>query len=896
MTAMVPVTVAPVPFAPAVTQIECREGLSIAEIVASVPELPPWFMMAGRVLVAGFDRGRPIETFIPREAWGWVRPKSGTREWPVVVSLLPPALGKGPMFKGNNLLMTIASIALIAGAAAISGGLLGPAAAGTIGTGLLGSSFAAGGLGANLAAAGLGIAGSLALRMLAPKPGGMADNGPQPVVAGISGNALSILGTVPIVLGKMRFSPPVCVRPWTTLENGSIWAHAVYCVQGRYDIQNLMINDTPSADETRATVITRPGASNDTALPSPFNITTVEDPRNEQYSEWETQPDKTILMDQAVPANSMPKWHNYRTAGPADEVCIRNSWPNGFNFQDNEQDFDPARSYFRIQIRRVGTSSWISLPTLGFQWKSFKQERQTIKLRWVVNAASFNTSMSIGINKETFACVAKFENVGGSFPYQTHAAFTPTILNEGELGNNCRLVRRDGKDGFIVYLPTATFPKGRYDIRIMRGAMARQDDKLLAANRYFQYEPSGGNQIIPQLQRDFTAQCYIESISTVENVSPLGFTGGFALIAIRAKELQIQSVSAEFTSVINVRSGNNWNTLAASRNAGEQYRQVLTGPLNVIPLSASLVNDTEILDMRATNNTCDAVVNGQTVSEVLQLIAGCAYAEPKQSETFGVWLDKNRSNEPIKQLITPLNAANFEVGKAFDRLPQAYRFEYYDETNDWQIDDDIRPMDGFTVAQATRVEGRSMDGFTSISKARKKALFDLRKLYLRPVTYTFEIERENLVANRGDLIGLSTDILSRTMAYAWIKSVTSNAGVITNIELEAAVDMSFTETDFFSGSNVFAKTDIFEGGAAGAVVIAEDGTLVSFPLNQASGLTANLIPSAVVADDGRVAPDRIIAIGLRDQEVRRVYIQAIDRADDLTARVTCFDEAPGIYA
>jgi hypothetical protein len=131
-------------------------GETIAEIVASVPDLPVGFRLAGRVCINGEE--------VPRELWARVRPKVPTDDRPIAVTLHWPLHGGGRDGGGGakSIVALVGSIALTALTAGIaSGAIL------TNFTGMLGTSIGIGATAGGYAVAGaVGIAGELNLKGL----------------------------------------------------------------------------------------------------------------------------------------------------------------------------------------------------------------------------------------------------------------------------------------------------------------------------------------------------------------------------------------------------------------------------------------------------------------------------------------------------------------------------------------------------------------------------------------------------------------------------------------------------------------------------------------------------------------------------------------------------------
>ena len=235
MTAAV-LKLSPVEAPAAVLPIERR--MSIADILEAC-EAPAWFWQVGVVRLNGH--------VIRRDLWRLVKVKPD-RDSVLELCVVP---------QGKNTLALLATVATIALAASVSGGLLG---------GLLGSSFAAGGLGASAAAAAVGIGGQLLVAALTapPKAKGPEQNKEQSL-AGISGNTVPLLGTLPVILGKIGCSPPLLAPPYTTLSRDELTVHAVVGVEGRCLIENVKINGIDQTLVERLQIETREGAAGEAA-------------------------------------------------------------------------------------------------------------------------------------------------------------------------------------------------------------------------------------------------------------------------------------------------------------------------------------------------------------------------------------------------------------------------------------------------------------------------------------------------------------------------------------------------------------------------------------------------------------------------------------------------------
>lgn len=99
-----------------------EDGPTIRELLAEVSDLPAHFMEYGEVRISGH--------VIAREHWGRVRPRPGTAEKPVCVTLhLMPRGGSGSNSNNSSskgIIGLVAALALTIATAGIAGGALAP--------------------------------------------------------------------------------------------------------------------------------------------------------------------------------------------------------------------------------------------------------------------------------------------------------------------------------------------------------------------------------------------------------------------------------------------------------------------------------------------------------------------------------------------------------------------------------------------------------------------------------------------------------------------------------------------------------------------------------------------------------------------------------------------------
>lgn len=513
---------------------------TVLDLLKSVKGVPAAVFTHGQAQVGGVP--------IPRDWWSRVRVKADSQ---LFVAVVPKG---GNRSGGKDIIATIGTLALIAGAAFISGGALGPA-----GFGLLGSSFAAGGFGAQALALGFTVVGSLALNALAPPPiAPNVDQGfsqQQKEIAGVTGNPLGIREYLPRVLGTMRASPPHLMWPYTELVDGEVVANALVGLAGRHSIADIQIAGAAIDEFEGLTYQTRTGAADDTPITLFEGRSAVEQSVNETLSEFQLQTasgQTDYLVDQVTPENSYPKWKSFKTRGIADRVDIRLFWPSGILFQNNQRGTQPTI----VQFRQVGSDTWINGPELWWSDPNAKpqQKRQHIRFIWAEAPGGL-----INSNADTFARAA-IGDTPQAYQWKPDAAFAPVSDYFAESVNI-------SDDGFDIYLDPATFPKGQYEIRIKRGYQVGYSSMNFttyvalgdaAKTRFYDTISASAPYLAGNNQDDQAGPVVVETFLTRSDDYPLTQTG-LTLIAVRAVGVRVDQISALFTSIVPGRDSDLWH-------------------------------------------------------------------------------------------------------------------------------------------------------------------------------------------------------------------------------------------------------------------------------------------------------------------------------------------------
>lgn len=852
-------------------------NMSVAALLRHV-NAPLQVWTHGRVDVGGVP--------VPPDWWDRVKVKADS--W-VTVRVVPKGGGGGGGSK--DLIATIGTIALIAGAAFISAGALAPLGVG------LGFSLAAGSFGAQALALGFSVVGQLALSALtAPPVAPNVDAGASLAareIAGVTGNPLGRREYLPSVLGTMRASPPHVMWPYTELVNGEVVANAMFGLAGKHAVNDIQIAGAPIEDFDG---VDYDVSNDDTPIALFGGKSAIEQSVGETLSEWQLSTvsgETDWTLDQSQPQNSYPKWKSFKTRGPADQVDIRLFWPSGILSNNT----DAGAQMMVIQFRSAGASTWINGPE--FWWSDVNakptQKRQHIRLIWDIAPSGL-----VATNNDTWAWTA-YGDTPESWQWKPASYFAP---GSGYYADNVNIT----DDGFDVYLDPATYPKGQYEIRIKRGLQITRSfwskstyvwDGTPSLTRWYDTVSSSSPWEAANNQDNQAGPCVMETFLTRCDDYPVN-QDGLTLIGVQAKGVRIDQLSALFTSIVPDWTGAAWVD-AETTNPASLYRHVLISALNSKPLPESVIDDAALQDWHSHCDTegyeCNAVIQNYSVDQTKQLIASAGWALPQQSDKWGVVIERDLSATAPAQLFSQRNTRGLTVEKSFNDLPHAIVAEFYDEDDDYNASETVVYFPGYSALNATLFETVRYDGITNRAKVRDRAELDRDQLIYRQKRYVFEADVAHLVSPRGTLVALSNDMLGTIYDSARIVEVLDDGGGnITGFVLDAAVNIEAAPLDVFSVADVFALADVFADSAtSGAVIQENDGSTLTLEIDETAD-TDTITLTTPIADPGTIVPGLLVAVGRLDREVKRCRVFSVDRVKDLMARITLVDEAPELHA
>lgn len=580
---IVPVVLRPSAFSMDAIPLAVEYGRSLEDILREFPELPPEIWTHGVIRVGGVE--------VPREYWSRVKPKPGSRHL-VHIGVRVGGGGEG----GKNIFATIASIALIVAVTAISGGVLGPTGALSISSTL----FAAGSTSAALAAAGLSVVGALALSALTPTaaaiPGAESDNSGNTNLgsASIQGNVLAPFDPIPFVAGTHRVSPPHIIQPWSESVNDDQYVYAIVGLDGAHVFEDIRINNAPIEDFDPLDVEyeVRDVATDDT------DITIITKQVYENQIGIELNPHKVKedagdeLQDEGTPSNSYPTWKGSRSRKDPYEIWLSFAWPN--LVMQTGSGTTAAGVPIRIRIRRVGDTAWINLPELHAQRERLQAFRGVVKLRFEAATVS----------------LTRLDQAASTPPWRYALYLTDAENDEGfEVDSYFDLSSQNFADNVgsengvaVIWLDPDIFPIGQYDVQVMRGyghqaSLFADVSYTYNSNTpyFFTHVPASSPPDIRVDQTKVASTTSLVSMSSVWNEYPLR-QKGIALLAIKAKNIAVNSITMLATGYANTYDGTDWNRFEPTRNPAAWWRTIALGAKQQRPVIIEAQLDDESLE------------------------------------------------------------------------------------------------------------------------------------------------------------------------------------------------------------------------------------------------------------------------------------------------------------
>ena len=356
----------------------------------------------------------------------------------------------------------------------------------------------------------------------------------------------------------------------------------------------------------------------------------------------------------------------------------------------------------------------------------------------------------------------------------------------------------------------------------------------------------------------------------------------------------VQNFSAIATSILRVTDDGVNFRLEPTRNPAWIAVDILTGIATPKALPDDLIDwESWIALARHCDGMgyhSDFVVDySTTVLELLNSVLGVARASFTMtlSGKYGCLIDVKKSVP--RQLITPANSRNFGGSRNFSDRPHAFLVSYVDPEMNWQKNQRPVYFDGWNEFNSTIFEDLDTFGITSADEAWRFGRFMMAQGIHRAETFSVEMDVENLVVQRGDLVHVAHDVPK--LGGIACRVVECSENNIT-INQELSVEPTGYTIRLSDGT-------IKTGNVLGYLNRGIPMTLRGWEktLSKVDPIAQrNLDRLVYVLDDATgIEPDDLIVMGVFSRVTNPYLVTAINPSQDLTATISLVKYVPEVY-
>ena len=270
------------------------------------------------------------------------------------------------------------------------------------------------------------------------------------------------------------------------------------------------------------------------------------------------------------------------------------------------------------------------------------------------------------------------------------------------------------------------------------------------------------------------------------------------------------------------------------------------------------------------------------LNDLLGKIASTGRATP-------AWLDGKRTviiDEPKtpKQVVTPRNSWGFSATKEFIDIPHAWRIPFANENKNYLTDEYIVYADGYNADNATVYETLSFEGVTNPDQIYKMGKYYHNVAKLRPETYNFSMDIENLVCNRGDVMIINHDVPAYGIKSARIKQVILND----NDECTAVILDDFV---IFEEGRSYYLRNRYKDGTLGVFNITNQ-----FTVDDVNGEKYTMYFEKPLVDLDIPSEGDLCMVGVNEIETAKVLIKSVTPQNDFSANIEAVNYDENIYS
>jgi hypothetical protein len=624
------------------------------------------------------------------------------------------------------------------------------------------------------AAAGATIVGGALINAIAPirppsQPGQPAQSNPQLQFSGAS-NQFNPYGAIPVILGKIRLTPPLGATTYITYGDMSantgtissdvylnmllVWGYGPLHI----DLDTLRIGNTAL---TQFTNVTKSIISYET---TPTDVEIAEFKR--LYSNDVAQVFKGIELTYPGPSNTIIGDNTVQVVAQDGYYNEAGAW------------ISPTYNTIGGITYALNDTNWVT--------QTFTSKANTITVS-IHYPEGFRTIVLKGKTAGQTQ-PGKSAEVVAQTRYNTGTAEVPIWSawgNAGIPGIFYELNPTGTSMSVDAFTSTHTLGSSStpFEVRVRRTA-ENSGDSLDGNFHYY-------NKTIIQTITTYTTLTDAEILKDPPNTK-------IAKTAINIKATdqlnsQVEGINAIVQTIAKVWNGTNWDSLAPAptSNPAALLYYVLTHPANPQRiLSGDVASKINLAALGDWYTYCvsngfehNAVLGTQrSVLEVLRDICAAGRASPALVD--GKWTVLiDRVKDTVVQHFSTHNSWGFESTKVLPKSPDGLKVQFYDETNNYEQRELIVYDAAKSEATAELFESIQLPGVTNSIAVEKHARWHFAQMKVRPEIYTLNSDIEYLVCNRGDRVKVTHDVPMWGLGSGRIKTKISD----TILELDEPV-------------------------------------------------------------------------------------------------------------
>jgi len=593
-----------------------------------------------------------------------------------------------------------------------------------------------------------------------PEPKDPGSSESQLMVQGNANNA-NPYGAIPVVLGKVRMTPPLAAQNYITYpeERVSYLTTALAWGFGPLSFSNFKIGETNIADYVIKDSVTLSGYNDSAADILKFN---------QLYSRDVEQ----------------PQWN------PVTMVC--DGSPGFQTTTVEEQAWDPENGAYIINTT-VPTNTPIASPGIYYNPPGSTSSAIDVSVAFHMPQGMRRIVSKGSAAGESEAALVRIQTQYkfNNGPWQDWETFditgikkdaytivrTKTFSTEGLIQVQARRLTGDNIDDDPSYryyhdvvLLNVTYTSNRNPIKIPPNTNLARSVYIVQASDQLSGQLEGINAIVQSKCRPISNSPGSDYTLTTSNPAALFFH----ILTHPANPQRI--LDSEISEKINIQQLQYWY------NYCDTQREIAYFDYNI----SSYTGATYKYEYNG------VIAEQRSILEVLRDICAAGRASPAMID--GKWtvvIDEPKST--IVQHFSPHNSWGFEGTRSLPKEPDGLKITFYDEQQNYQQVETIVYNIGKNINNAELFESISLPGVTNKGLVVDHGKWHFAQLKLRRELYSLNADIEYLACNRGDRVKVTHDVPAWGLGSGRIKQTYANTSNNINIiELDETVPLNNT--------------------------------------------------------------------------------------------------------